>query len=834
MLGNYLTVAFRNLVKHRLYSAINIFGLAIGLAAAILILLFVRNELSYDGFHPNADRVYQATAEATIPGRPTTSLSRVMPPLAGAIKDYFPEEIEDVLLMINQGSVVKHGEALFSEQLVTTTPNFFQFFEYRFLRGDAASALNEPDSVVLTESAARKYFGDKDPLNQILTFDNKEPVRVTGVIEDLPANTQLQFDILLNNKSKATRARPEFFEQWGALCCFTYVKLKEGVDIAQVRGKLQAFMKAKAPDQNGPTGSFSPSEAFKIGLRNVKDVHTEPMLGDMRPGISMTEIYTFSAVAALVLVVASINFMNLATARATQRAREVSVRKVVGASRSQIVGQFLGESVLLTVIGLLLAIAVVELALPAYSDFLGKDLVFNYLSEPSLLAMLLALTLVVGVAGGAYPAFFLSSFKPAAVLKGSASGVGGGSGRLRTALVVVQFSISIMLMAATAVVYGQRGYAMNKDLGFDRENVVAVEGVGRRDARDRREAFIEQLRKEPLVAAVASTSVMPGDGDENNVGVRVPGGDPNANLTLRNDSVGFGYFQTMGMRIIAGRDFDRDRVGDAIPRDPPGAQPAAPDAAPTTRKASVVLNQGAVRRLGYASPEAAIGQTFTSGDPSANSGSNATLELTVIGVVEDFHYRSVTDPISAGMFLVDPNDQTTVAVRLKAGDVQAALTAIDRVWRQVYPDLPVRRQFLDERLQELYLREATTSQLFAAFSGLAIVIACLGLFGLASFTAERRTKEIGLRKVLGARVPDIVRLLVWQFSKPVLLANIIAWPIAWYGASRWLEGFTYRIDLNPLPFVGAGLAALLIAWLTVGMHATRVASAKPVAALRYE
>ncbi|HYE52814.1 MAG TPA: ABC transporter permease [Azospirillaceae bacterium] len=824
MLGNYLTVAFRNLVKHRLYSAINIFGLAVGLAAAILILLFVRNELNYDGFHRDADRLYQVAVDAEIPGRPANKISRTMPPVGPAMKDYFAE-VEDVLQLIQQSSVVRRGgDVQFSEQMISTTPNFFDFFTYRFVKGDPARALAEPDSVVLTESTARKYFGDADALDQVLTIDQTD-VRVTAVVADLPPNTQLDFTMLLNRQSKASRAAPSLLESWGALCCFTYVKLKEGADADQVRANLKAFMEAKAPVQRTPTGTFSPAESFKLMLRNVTDVHTDPMLGDLRPGTSRTEIYIFSAVAALVLVIASINFMNLATARATQRAREVSVRKVVGASRTQIIAQFIGESVLLTVIGLVLSIALVELALPYYSDFLGLKLSFNYLSDPVLLLMLLGLTLVVGTAGGAYPAFFLSAFKPAAVLKGASSGTSGGSGRLRAALVVVQFSISIALMTATAVVYGQLLFATGKDLGFDRENVVVLEGVGRRDARDRREALMEALRKDPRVVSVASGSVMPGDGDESNTGIRLPGGDPNDNLTLRNDSVNYDYFRTMGMRLVAGRDFDRERGGDALVR--PATPPTAEN--PQVLKGAAVVNRSAVARMGFASPEAALGQTFQAGDAP-----NSSLELTIVGVLEDFHYRSVTDPIAAGFFYIDPADQTQVAVRIKGGDVPGALSFVDRTWKEVYPDLPLRRQFLDERLQQLYERERTTSEMFAAFSGLAIVIACLGLFGLASFTAERRTKEIGLRKVLGASVSDIVRLLVWQFSKPVLVANLIAWPIAWYGASRWLEGFAYRIDLSPLIFLGAGFAALLIAWATVGMHATRVAAAKPVTALRYE
>ncbi|MFV3128813.1 ABC transporter permease [Niveispirillum sp. KHB5.9] len=829
MLKNYLMVAFRNLLKHKLYSAINISGLAVGLATCVLILLFVRNETTHDRFFTDADRLYQVVIRAQLPGRQADNVASTMLPLAAALKESFPE-IEKTARVVQSPTVFKRGDESFSEQVRLVDPDFFRMFDFTFLRGDRMTALDQPNGIVLTQSMAKKYFKDSDPLGQTLEIDGGEPAKVTGVIPDMPSDTHFDLEIIRPYAAVGTALRG-LENNWGGICCETYLLLKPGADAAAINARLPAWIKTAAPTLNSPQGSVNLGEIFTPRIRNVKDIHTDPVQSSMRPSTSYAEILTFAAVAVLVLAIASINFMNLATARATQRAREVSVRKVVGASRGQIIMQFIGESLLLTLIGLLLSIALVELTLPAYSAFLDKELTFNLFTDPLLGPALLGLALVVGIAGGAYPAFFLSSFNPARVLKGASSGVGGGSGRLRMALVVVQFAISISLMVATTVVYGQLLYAQNKNLGFDKENTVILTGFPRGADRERQQTMVNTMAKLDGVSHAAGTDVTPGDGNENNTNVRMPGADPNQLLVLRQATVDWDYVKTLGLQLVAGRDFDRNRPADQLvlpPPPAPGAAPAANNGERPTYAASVILNEAAVKRLGFTSNEDALGKEFEAG------GGNSTLKLTIIGVIADFHFRSVHDPIAPGMFYVDNGSFTDVLVRIKAGDTQKTLAAVERVWREMYPTRPVQREFLDTRIQNLYVREAKTSQMFATFSGLAILIACLGLFGLASFTAERRTKEIGLRKVLGASVTDIVRLLVWQFSKPVLVANLIAWPVAWYFMNDWLNGFTFRIDLNPLLFVAAGAVALAIAWLTVGLHAARVAQAKPVTALRYE
>ena len=830
MFRNYLTVAVRNLVKHKLYSAINIVGLAVGLAACILILLFVRNELTFDRHVAEAERVHQVVIRAQLPGRAADTVANTMVPLADAMKQAFPE-VELRANLVSQGITLRQGDKLFAETVLAADPEFLEIFDLEFLEGDRATALRDRAGLVLGEEAARKYFGDEPALGRTMTIDGQHDVRVTGVLKALPPNTHLRFDMLMPMGSPAVRNLEFLRTQWGNVSATTYVRLQPGVDLEDFNRRFVDWSKTAMPEMRSPNGVIRLSDIFTPRLRPLLSINTDPIPSQMRPGTSLTEIYTFSAVAVLVLAIASINFMNLATARATQRAREVSVRKVVGASRGQIVAQFIGESVLLTGIGLLLAMALVELLLPAYSGFLGKELAFDY-GDPALVGILLGLAAIVGIAGGSYPAFFLSAFNPATVLKGASSGVGGGSGRLRMALVIVQFAISIALMVSTAVVYGQFLFAQNKDLGFDKENVVVVEGFATRAMREKARAVADLIARDPRIAAVSATGITPGTFDENNTNIRMPGRDSSELLVLRNEVVDFDFFQTMGMTLAAGRPFERSRGTDMVERPEwlrPGGQrpPGTPEN--FEMAASVILNESAVKRLGFASNEAALGQTY-----GASAGPGASFKFTIIGVVRDFHFRSVRDPIAPAHFYIDPAQFDAVAVRIRPGDLAGALAAVDDAWRQVFPDNPVQRVFLDDRIEQLYAQERQAASMFAAFAGLAIVIACLGLFGLASFTAERRTKEIGLRKVLGAGVSDIVRLLVWQFSKPVLLANLIAWPVAWYGLSRWLEGFTYRIDLNPALFVGAGVTALAIAWITVGLHAAKVAQAKPIRALRYE
>ncbi|MBB6254797.1 ABC transporter permease [Nitrospirillum iridis] len=818
MFANYLTVALRTLIKHKLYSAITVVGLALGLAAAILIGLFVRNELTYDHNFTDADRIAQIFVTASLPGRaPEDSVSLPMP--AGpALKQAFPE-VEEMARLASQTSTIKRDDALFTETVAVADPTLFRLFDWTFLRGDRATALDDPASVVLTRKVATKYFGDADPIGKTLLVDGRS-LNVTGVMPDLPANTQFAFALLVPMDSPANQLPSWLREHWGGLVTLTFVKLARGASPSVVDAGMPAFG-AAIPPLKTSTGEIRFGDILRFFPVPLTQSHLHPARNGQVVGISPLEITIFSAVAVLVLAIACINFMNLATARASLRAREVALRKVVGASRGQIMGQFLGESVLLTALALILAVAVVEIALPSFATFLGKpSLAFDYLSDVRVLAALGGLVLIVGGVGGLYPAVFLSAFQPGPILKGGPAGTGGG--RLRVALVVMQFAISIGLMVATGVVYGQLSYAQGRALGFDKENLVVVTDLYGAEMRQKAETMRDTLRQDPRIASVAMAESYPGSATENNTGIHRPGMTDDQALVVRQDAVDDSYFATLGIRFLAGRPFDPQHLTDAVPVE----DPAAPD---RPRHGAIILNQSAVKRLGFASPEAALGQPLVL---PVRTGPG--VQVTVVGVVEDFHQASVHAAVSPGIFLLSPDRFSQLLIKVKPGDMPGALDLIDRTWRQMVPDQPIPRVFLDAQLQGIYERETKTGHLFAAFSGLALVIASLGLFGLAAFTAERRTKEIGLRKVLGAGVTDIVRLLVWQFSKPVLVANLIAWPVAWYAMRHWLDGFADRIALNPLLFLAAGFSALLVAWATVGLHAARVAATRPIVALRYE
>lgn len=830
MLRNWIMVALRTLLRHRLHAILNLSGLAVGLAACLLILLFVRNETGYDRFFKDADRIYQVTLEWRVPGRKPERGAYTQMGFGPAFKNAHPD-VQDFTRFIQSRGIISTGDRQFYEWTFTVDPSFLQIFDFPLLAGDAATALTDPYSVVLTEEMARKYFGDTPALGQTLSLDHKHSLKVTAVVASLPANTHLDFGILLPMGHPAGTWMIDQEKNWGNSSGMTYFRLKPGTSVEPLRAGIPDWVKRTFTPIQTPDGPIDLSTLAFPDLRPLTSIHTDPTAGDVTPGISRVELTTFSAVAFLVLIIACINFMNLATARATQRAREVSVRKVVGASRTQLVAQFLGESLLMTALALMLAIALVEIALPGFSAFLGKELTLDLWRDPMLLPMLLGLALLVGVGGGAYPAFLLSSFNPAQTMKSASGGTGGGSGRLRAVLVVVQFAISIALMVATSVVYGQFIYAQHKNLGYDTENVVIIGHFQDKGVREKTQTFMDMLRADPNVAGVGVAGHIPGDGGENNTMITPLTGTKPENHVMRQDSVGPGFFEALGMRMVAGRAFDQTRPTDLVQRPDwmKQNQPPPEGTKEVLLPMGVVLNESAVKTLGYEGPAAALGQQVKIMD-------NMTTFLmgTVIGVVADFHYRSVHEPIRAVMYISDEGRHHAMAVRAKAGQMQAVVDKIDRTWAELIPDRPIERSFFDVNIANQYQREQKTSQMFATFAGLAIFISCLGLYGLASFTAERRTREIGLRKVLGASVPDIVRLLVWQFSKPVLVANLIAWPVAWFCMDRWLSDFTYRIDLNPLLFLGAGSVALAIAWVTVGLHAARVAQAKPVKALRYE
>lgn len=813
MLKNWIMVALRNLLRHKLYTTINVLGLAAGLAAALLITVFVRHELSYNSMFTNADKTLRIVRTEHLPGRPSATYAAMSMPTAAALKQEF-SEIETVIRFGRVREIVRRGDESLYVSFHAVDVDYLRLFDWPFLSGDPRTALSQPNSTVLTKALATKIFGEHEALGRTVTLVDGRVLTVTGIMKDPPSNVTDEVEALMSIATPLPFLERQR-ENWNSNWLHIYVQLAPGADVERLKADLKGFMARVRPNANPQDDGGYRAE---LGFQPLLDIRTHPLPGAV--GTSMAVISGLMALAVLIMAIAAINFVNLATARATMRAREVALRKTLGAPRRLLIAQFLGESLLLTLLAGLLAMAIVEMGLDPFQSALGikLDPVFH---GPLLMGGLtLGLSVLLGLLGGLYPAFVLSGFRPAQVLRSNKSaGVGGG--RLRAALVVGQFAVAIGLTVGTLVVLQQTRYASSQELGFDKENVVLLRGFEYESARSKLETFKARLLADPAVVSVAGAPWAPSDPSERTSTYGIITGDRNETMTVRTEPVDFGYFETLGTTMLAGRTFDKARGADEPKFVPEGNSVEG-------RTAATIISATAVQQFGWGSPAQAIGRTINFPQDEGD------ITLQVVGVVTDLQYKSARSSTVATIYHADPAETRVLMVRIRPGDVSATLNRIDSLWREMVPDVPARRHFLDERVELLYADDVRQGKLFAAFAGLAVIIACLGLFGLASFTAERRTKEIGIRKVLGASVPDLVRLLVWQFSRPVLIANLIAWPAAWYGLNQWLQGFAYRVDLNPVLFLVAGMGAMVIAWVTVAGHAARVAMAKPVKALRYE
>ncbi len=834
MWRNYLKVGLRALAKNRTYAFINIFGLAIGLAACLLILLYVQYDRSYDEWLPDNDRIYQfqVSYQSKTSSDHFDNQGAPYVTKAALLKDFPQIEHATYLGGGATVTVLKDGRASTPDANLVDSP-FFDTVPLPLVAGDA-KALAQPGTIAVTESEATKLFGTTNVMGKTLTvlvMGVRSDYRITAVIKDLPKNSHMSFDMLVRADFPSLYAQgrnPKFLTEWGWTGGWVYVKLRPGTDVAALNAQMDAWKKRNIPDEVADGQRSNPGDERTYRLVNVRDVHLGKAQGSaMTPGNDASSIATFAVVALLILAMACMNFTNLATARASQRAREVALRKVLGATRGQLIAQFLGESLLLAGIAMLVGLAIAELVLPWFANFLDADLKLRYFGHQGVIEPVLLLVLVVGAAGGVYPALYLSRFQPARVLKANKSAADAeGSGRLRSILVVSQFAVSIGLMICTAVVLSQTLYARSIDPGYKREGLIQVYGIGAEALNGQADAMLQQVEALPQIDAVGRTGVGVVTGNTSTTSVKVVGKSEPDDIGIY--GVDAGYFPAMGIRTVAGRVFDKNRVADDMTTPEPEV-PAA-EIAQAKRGGNVVLNEAGVRRLGFASPQDAIGKTIRFGIKDEYGGS---MILTVIGVVADSRFRGATKPVEPILFYVNHHNVFWMVARYH-GDPATAMSSIEKVWRRVAPEVPFDGKFADAILAQTYQRMDARAKMFGAFAVLAIVIGCLGLFGLAAFTAERRTKEIGIRKVLGARTRDIVRLLIWQFTRPVVIANLIAWPAAWWVMRDWLNQFDARITLTPLPFVAAGLLALVIAVLTIGAHAFRVARTNPVFALRYE
>ena len=787
MLTNYLRVALRTLRRHPGYALLNAVGLAVGIACCLFLLLFVQDELSYDRHHQDAEQVFRVSAafdEREI---------ALTPPM---VADLLMAEVPAVeaVARINRAwgvSLVRAGDRAFEETgFFFADASVFDVLTIPFDKGDPATALARPNTVVLTASTAQRYFGDTDPIGQTLTRNDVHDLEVTGVVEDVPANAHFRFDFL------AALAVPEGPPVWSNANYHTYVRTHDAASAAAFPGRVNALIARLEADGQEP---------WDLHAMPITDIHLYSTVEHELDTVgSIRVVYGFATVALLILIIACINYMNLATARAAKRSEEVGLRKSLGAQRGQLIAQFYGESALLTLGGVVLALAVVALGLPWFNALSGKALTFGALGSPSIVALIVGIFVLVSVVAGSYPAFHLSGFEPVRALRGGAKS-GHGPSRLRQGLVVFQFGISAILIASTLVVLSQIRYLSEQDLGFDKEHVVVVP-LSDPTLQQAYPAMQEAIEQSPSVVSAAALNQIPGELGWTSQMQRSPNDDPEAFFYVKGMPANATVADGLGLQFVAGEGF-------------PDNLPAFPD---TTRYLFLV-NETAARQLGW-TPEESIGQLVR---VDSRRGE-------VRGVVQDFHYQSMHAAIEPLAIWYQPDQVSNLTVRFAPGQTEAGMEDLEAVWGQFASHRPFSFRFLDDVYDGLYRSEQQLGRIVSVFAFLALFVACLGLFGLAAFTAQQRTKEIGVRKVLGATVPNVVALLTKDFVALVGVAFVVAMPLTWLGVTRWLDGFAYHIELGPAPFLVAGALLLAVALATVSVQAVRAATADPVRALRSE
>ncbi|MGX5818358.1 ABC transporter permease [Chitinophaga lutea] len=800
MIKNYIKVALRHLSRNKGITAINIAGLAIGMACCILIVLFIKDELSYDRFHRKGASIYRLTAafhresgvqylyNTQFPAGP--AMQRELSGVKEAVRIYFPEDL-----------IIARGEnAARQEDAVYADSGFFRIFSFPLLQGDPATVLKDPYSVVLTASTAKKYFGNENPVGKTLRVQDDFDCIVTGVAADPPGNTELGFQMVfsfrtfLQNSAKAGR-NPE--SSWyGFSNLLTFLELEPGASPAAVEAGLPGLVEKYISKISKDIG-----ETFTFHMQPLGNVHLKPE-GDLAEAEGYSRLYIYGLIGLVIILIACFNFMNLVTARSQERAREVGMRKVMGALRRALVLQFLTESVIVCLLSFLGAIVLAQLLLPGFNYITDKQLGIFELQHLGLLAALFLLSVAVGLMAGLYPAVFLSGFMPARTLKGSATA--GGKAALRKGLVIAQFSIAIALVIATAVIYAQLQYIQGKDLGFNKNGLINLYlDAGKQ--RPYKATFKQELERLPFVQSAAYNNMPMGSNFYSSNPVGLVGSPPNDNVMPTVMDADFSYFTNMGIRIVQGRDFNARF--------------------PTDSTDAFIINEAAVKAFGLKN---ALGARLEW------RGSATPRQGTVIGVVEDFNYRDLRQKVGPLVVMMRPARANILVVRLAPGDRQAQLAKIGDIWKNQMPAFPFNYRFVETQLAETYERDHRVGQLFGAYACLAIFIACIGLFGLAMLIARQRMKEVGIRKVLGASVPGITLLLSKDFLQLVGVAIVVATPIAWYAMHRWLENFAFPVAMPWWTFIAAGAGAILIAFATISFQAVKTALSNPVRSLRSE
>ncbi len=784
MFKNFFKIAFRNTLRNKVYSLINVLGLAIGICCCILLMLYINHETSYEKYYQNADDIYRVWLRETLNGKVSESAITTLP-YGPDLKAEFPEVLEMARVRTMQGGYFSKDEKQFGGHFLYADNSFLEIFGFETIYGDITRALAEPGSLVLTKSLATKLFAEESPVGKTVLLNNSKHLMVTAVIADQPQNTHLQFSALLSLED----CRFQYYGYDGNYSFYTYLLLAPNADPVNLQAKFPAFMEEKINKRSREFGYQE--DAF---VQNITEMHLYSGLGyEMSPAGSLSNIYVYSLIAVFVLFIACVNFMNLSIAGSLKRAKEIGVRKVVGASRGSIVKQHLGESLLFAFIALVVALILVEICLPPYNRFLGLELQFYLASEWKLLLILPLIIIVVGVLSGAYPAFYLSRFNPGKVLK-SGGRVSYNKSILRNVLVVLQFVISTVLIVCTVIIYNQISFMNNKDMGYNKENVLIV-SLNNAVQRNSLQVLKNEVEQISGVRGVSSLSALPVHGITMNG--YVPEGYEKP-VMLHELWVDEEFKKTFEVEIVEGRNFSK------------------------TDKESVncIINQAAVESLGWTH---AIGKKL-----HRNS-----VDYKVVGVVKDFHITSLHDKI-APVILKSKAEHSFIGIKLSSGNLKNDIEMISSVWKNILPGETINYRMFSSYYDGMYRKESRFGTTFITFSLLAIFIACLGLFGLSSYMAEQRTREIGIRKVLGANTTNVFTLLSSNYFKLLLIANLIAAPIAWFGMDKWLEGFAYRIPLPWWPFVAALLISIVLMFITITVQTMKSAKSKPVDAIKYE
>jgi putative ABC transport system permease protein len=792
MLQNYIKIAVRNLFRHKVYSFINVIGLAVGMTSFFLIFLYVRFETSYDNFHSKADRIYRIVADVQTPSE-TDPIGITTAPIAVNIKKDFPE-VEEAVRLGRDGFLVRRGDVKFQEtRSVYADSGLFKVFDFPLIQGDRNTALTEPMSVILTQTTAKKYFGNENPMGQHLLLTGAAiNATVTGLMKDIPENSQIQADMLVSMSStKAIYGRPTSDSEWTNHNYYTYVLLRPHTDPKAFQAKLPAFL-----ERHDGTDMKKLQMKDILSLEPLRDVYLRSTRDGFVTG-SINNVYIFSVIALFILLIACVNFINLTTARGAERAKEVGIRKVVGAARGELARQFLGESIVLSLIAFGLSVVLCSLALPVFNNLAGKQISAGLFHGPVYVLFLLSVG--VGLLAGIYPSLVLSSFKPVSVLKGRF--VSGARGLLlRKGLVVFQFTISIMLIVGTLVVYTQLTFMRKQDLGFSKDQILIIHTNFDKN----RDVFKQALGSIPGVVSSSYSSSVPGEFNTSAYSEVENSKGEMQKTNLDTYFIDYDYLDQFGLKVVAGRGFSR--------------------AFSTDSTTAMVINETAARTLGYRDAAGAIGKNFS------QWGSQGK----IIGVLKDFHYKSLQQTINPLVMRVEPFGFEVISVKVRAENVASTLKAIGKEWDEAIPNRPFEAYFLDAHFDQQYKAEERFGRLFLDFAALAIFISCLGLLGLSSYSTLQRTKEIGVRKVLGASVGSIVNLLSLDFIKLVLLAFVIATPVAWLGMHTWLRDFAYRTPIGWWIFALSGMTATLIAFGTICVQAIKAALANPVKSLRTE